>query len=270
MHHSLNLTDRVAIVAGIGPGMGRDIALALAGAGADIVLAARSEQHMAAVQQEIDGLGRQALAVVTDIASDRDCSNLAARALGRFGRIDILVNNAFAIGDMQPFERTDIEHSWTQVLNINLLGFMRLSQAVIPAMKQQGGGAIVMINSVSMVQFKKTSPSVISYASSKAGLLSAAMYMAGELGQYNIRVNTVRPGYIDGPALQGYFTMKGEEWGISPEAAQQRVIDEELALNFVPHSADIAEAVLFLASDMARAITGATLDVNAGERIAMQ
>lgn len=121
-----------------------------------------------------------------------------------------------------------------------------------------------------MTGFEKTRPSVVSYASSKAGLLSASLYLAGELGQYNIRVNTVRPGYIDGEALQAYFLMKAQQWNTSADLARQRIIDEQLALNFIPHSSDIADTVLFFASDMSRAVTGATLDVNAGERIAMQ
>lgn len=268
--NNCNLENRVAIVSGVGPGMGRDIALTLARAGANIVLAARSEAMLLAVGDEVEALGRSALAVVTDISRSDDCRALVDKAIARFGRIDILVNNAFFIGDMQPFEQTDIDNSWAQVLNINLLGYMRLSQAVIPQMKSQGKGSIIMINSVSMTQFNKAAPSVVSYASSKAGMLSASMYLAGELGQYGIRVNSVRPGYIDGDALNGYFSIKAQQWHCTAAEARQRVIDEELALPRLPHSEDIADTVLFFASDMSRAVTGATLDVNAGERIAMQ
>jgi NAD(P)-dependent dehydrogenase (short-subunit alcohol dehydrogenase family) len=142
------LQDQVAIVSGIGPGMGRDISLALARAGANIVLAARSEPKMREVQQEIEDLGRKAISVVTDIGSSDDCQRLVERAIEAFGRIDILVNNAYSLGDMLPFENTDIDSTWQQVLNVNLLGYMRLSQAVVPQMKKQGRGSIVMISSV--------------------------------------------------------------------------------------------------------------------------
>lgn len=267
---TINLEGQVAIISGVGPGMGRDVALSLAEAGANIVLAARSQDKLLAVQAEVEALGVQVLSVATDIGSTDDCLSLVEQAVSVFGRIDIVVNNAFLIGDMQPFEKTNIDDSWAQVLDVNLLGYMRLSQAVIPQMKQQGSGSIIMINSVSMTEYKKTAPSVVSYASSKAGMQSASMYLAGELGQYGIRVNSVRPGYIDGEALSAFFMIKGQEWGITTEQARQRVIDQELALSFIPHSEDIAEAVLFFASDMSRAVTGATLDVNAGERIAMQ
>ncbi|MEM1140996.1 MAG: SDR family NAD(P)-dependent oxidoreductase [Pseudomonadota bacterium] len=265
-----DLSGRLAIISGIGPGMGRDVALTLAKAGADIVLAARREQSLLAVKEEVEAIGRKALPVTTDISSSEDCERLASEAVNNFGRIDILVNNAFFIGDMQPFETTDIDNSWSEVLDVNLLGYMRLSQAVVPQMKTQGSGSIIMINSVSMTQFKKTALPVVSYASSKAGMQSAAMYMAGELGEYGIRVNSVRPGYIDGEALSAFFMIKAQEWGCSEQEVRQRVIDEELALGFIPHSHDIAETVLFFASDMSRAVTGAMLDVNAGERIAMQ
>jgi NAD(P)-dependent dehydrogenase (short-subunit alcohol dehydrogenase family) len=96
------------------------------------------------------------------------------------------------------------------------------------------------------------------------------MYLAGELGKYGIRVNTVRPGYIDGDALQGFFEYQASEEGITADEFRQRIIDKELALDFIPHSKDIADTVLFFVSDMSRAVTGATLDVNGGERIAMQ
>jgi NAD(P)-dependent dehydrogenase (short-subunit alcohol dehydrogenase family) len=262
------LQDQVAIVSGIGPGMGRDISLALARAGANIVLAARSEPKMCEVQQEIGDLGRKAISVVTDIGSSDDCQRLVERAIEEFGRIDILVNNAYSLGDMLPFENTDIDSTWQQVLNVNLLGYMRLSQAVVPQMKVQGRGSIVMISSVAMCESYK--PPMAAYASSKAGLQSASMYLAGELGKYGIRVNTVRPGYIDGDALQDFFEYQAGEEGITADAFRQRIIDKELALDFIPHSKDIADTVLFFVSDMSRAVTGATLDVNGGERIAMQ
>ncbi|MEH6582074.1 MAG: SDR family oxidoreductase [Halioglobus sp.] len=261
------LENKVAIVSGIGPGMGRDISLALARAGADIVLAARSEDKLLEVKAEVERLGRRALAVVTDIGSSEDCQRLVDKAVEHFGGVDILVNNAYFIGDMQPFESTDIDTVWRQVLDVNLLGFMRLSQAVVPIMKSRGG-AIVMINSVSMCDYVKNRAPVIAYASSKAALNTAALYMAGELGQYNIRVNSVRPGNIDGEALDFYFAALGEGLGMDGPSYKQKVIDEELALDFIPHSRDIADTVLYLCSDMARAVTGQTIDVNAGERMA--
>ena len=119
-----------------------------------------------------------------------------------------------------------------------------------------------------MCDYLKNRPDLIAYASSKAALNTAALYMAGELGQYNIRVNSVRPGYIDGDSLDYYCAASGESLGMSGPAYKQKIIDEELALAFIPHSRDIAETVLYLASDMARAVTGQTIDVNGGERMA--
>lgn len=265
------LKNKVAIVAGIGPGLGRDTALAFAKAGASLVLAARNRDALAAVKAEVEALGAKAIAVPTDIASTEECETLVREAKSAFGRIDVLVNNAFLFGDGQPFESTDIDNVWRKVLDVNLLGYMRLSQLVVPIMKAQNQGAIVMVNSISMCDYRPQRPPVVAYASSKAAVECATKYMAGELGRFNIRVNSVRPGYIDGDAVNGYLEYKGKELGLSLEEMRNRLIKEELALNHIPHSRDIAQAIVFLASDeMSRAITGVTIDVNAGERLAMQ
>jgi NAD(P)-dependent dehydrogenase (short-subunit alcohol dehydrogenase family) len=253
------LENRVAIVSGIGPGMGRDVSLALARAGADIVLAARGADKLAAVAAEVRALGRRALEVPTDIASNDDCVALVAAAAKAFGRIDVLVNNAFK-GGLEPlFADADLA-AWRQIFDVNVFGSLQLTQAVIPHMRKQAGGSIVFINSMSM---RVIEPRFAAYASSKGALMIAAQSLARELGPEKIRVNSVVPGYIWGAALEGYFKMLAKQQGVTPDEVYTEIASRT-ALRHIPTSEEIADAVLFFASDLSRAVTGQALDVNGG------
>jgi NAD(P)-dependent dehydrogenase (short-subunit alcohol dehydrogenase family) len=132
--------------------------------------------------------------------------------------------------------------------------------AVVPVMKKQGGGSIVMTNSMIV---RKVLPTMVPYATSKAALLTATQGLARELGKYQIRFNSVMPGYIWGETLEGYFKSQAEKRGVDPQVIYDQVASE-IALGKIPHSSEIAEAVLFFASDLSRAITGQSLDVNGG------
>ena len=253
------LENRIAIVSGIGPGMGRDVSLALAREGADVVLAARTTGALETVAAEIRALGRRALPVPTDIAKPEDCRRLADAARTEFGRIDVLINNAFRGGPYDPVEAAQM-NDWRQILDVNLFGSVQLSQAVIPTMKAQASGSIIMINSMSI---RVIEPRFGGYAASKGALLAAAQTMAKELGIHGIRVNSVVPGYIWGAALEGYFKQLARERGTTPETVYAEIASRT-CLNRIPTSEEIAGAVVFFASDLSRAVTGQTLDVNAG------
>jgi NAD(P)-dependent dehydrogenase (short-subunit alcohol dehydrogenase family) len=252
------LENRVGIVSGIGPGMGRDIALAFAREGAHVVLAARTAAALEEVAAEVRTLGRRALCVPTDIAEADDCRRLAHAARTEFGRIDVLVNNAF-VTTFQTFESSTMD-DWRRIFDVNLFGSLQLSQAVIPAMKDQGGGSIVMINSMSA---RIVEPNMGAYAASKGALLTAAQTMARELGPYGIRVNSVVPGYIWSDKMQAYFNYLADQQGTTPEAVKAD-ISSRTALHHIPDSAEIAGAVVFFASDLSRVVTGQSLDVNGG------
>ncbi|MFN8546144.1 MAG: SDR family oxidoreductase [Candidatus Binatia bacterium] len=253
------LQGKVAIVSGIGPGMGRDISVAFAREGADVVLGARTPGALESVAADVQALGRRAVAVPTDIARAEDCRRLAEAALDAFGRIDVLVNNAYHPGAYVPVEQAKME-DWRATFDVNVFGSIQLSQAVIPAMKRQGGGSIVMINTMSM---RVIEPLFGSYAASKGALMTAAQTMAKELGQYRIRVNSIVPGYIWGPSLEGWFKKVAQQQGTTPEAVYD-AIAARASLNHIPTSAEIADTVLFFASDLSRVVTGQALDVNAG------
>jgi len=253
------LEDRVAIVSGVGPGMGRSIALACAREGAHVVLAARTAAALESVAAEVRGLGRRPLAVPTDVARPEDCRRLAEAAHAELGRVDVLVNNAFRAAPYDTVEHASMD-DWRRIFDVNLFGSVQLSQAVVPLMRTQGGGSIIMINSMSM---RLVEPRFGGYAASKGALVTAVQTMARELGADGIRVNSVVPGYIWGPALEGYFKQLAVEQGTTPEAVYKAVASRT-ALGRIPDADDIAGAIVFLASDLARAITGQALDVNAG------
>jgi NAD(P)-dependent dehydrogenase (short-subunit alcohol dehydrogenase family) len=254
------LEGKVAIVSGIGPGMGRDISLRLAGAGADLVLVARSAGKVDEVAAEVEALGRRATRVQADISRPEDAGRIADAALAAHGRIDVLVNNAFHPGTMTPFESDDLER-WREILEVNLLGTLRLTQAVVPGMKQRGGGSIVMISTMST---RVVNPGFTGYAASKAGLNAAVKGLAKELGPSGIRVNAVLPGFIWGPGVKGYFERQAAQRGVTPEDCYREVA-AQIPLRRIPDSWEISGAVLFFASDLSCVVTGQTLDVNGGQ-----
>lgn len=248
---------KVALVSGVGPGMGRDITLLLAEHGADVVLGARTVEKCEAVAKEAADHGVQTLPVRLDVTDRASCEAVVAATVERFGRIDLLVNNAFHDGDFHRFTDADLD-SWKHTMDVNLWGTLQLTQAVVPHMPD--GGRVVMTNSMSSVRIQDRFGA---YIASKAALAAATKSLAKELGRQGIRVNGVHPGYIWGESVEAYFRHQAERRGITFEERYQEVASET-ALGYLPHSSEIAGAVLFLCSDLARPITGQAIHVNAG------
>jgi NAD(P)-dependent dehydrogenase (short-subunit alcohol dehydrogenase family) len=253
------LDGKVAIVSGIGPGMGRDISLLFAREGADLVLGARTEAKVKEVAAEVEELGRRVIPVHLDICDRASCDAAVAAATDAFGRVDVLVNNAFHDGDFTPFEKADLDN-WRRTVDTNFFGTLQLTQAVVPIMKEQGDGRIVMVNTMSSVRIQ---PRFGAYASSKGALATATKTLAMELGGYGIRVNAIHPGYIWGDSVEQYFHHLAERKGITFEE-QYESVASETALKYLPHSSEIAGSVLFFASDLSKPVTGQALGVNAG------
>ena len=254
------LEGRVAIVSGVGPGLGQAVAVGCAREGAHVALAARTESNLKDVAREVEALGRQAVCVPTDVTDPDQCQRLVDATLAELGRVDVLVNNAFTSFPYGKFEDADLA-AWRTPFEVNVFGALQLTQRVVPAMKAQGGGSVVMVNSMAA---RKVRPTMGAYSASKAALLVAAQVLALELGPYRIRVNSIVPGWMWGPNVESYVAYQAKKRGV-PE---QDVIDElsaDIPLGFVPPQEDAAHAVLFLASDQAASITGQTLDVNGGE-----
>lgn len=253
------LEGKVAVVAGVGPGLGREVALLFARHGADLVLGARRREQTDDVAEQVRALGRKSEVVTLDIRHLEACEAAVAIARDTYGRLDVLVNNAFHMGDDRGFDDADFDR-WRRTMEVNLWGTLQMTRSAVPAMKEQGGGRVVMVNSMSAWRLQ---PRTGAYTISKAALESATKLLAMELGPHGIRVNGVHPGYIWGPSVKMYFQSLASQRGITPD----EVYDEIAAgtcLKYLPPPEEIAGSVLFLASDLSAPVTGQSLGVNAG------
>ncbi|KOV97562.1 short-chain dehydrogenase [Streptomyces sp. NRRL B-1140] len=255
------LAGKTVVVSGVGAGLGRQVAAAVVRDGGRAVLGARTEASLAKTAAEVDPGGARTAYRATDITDEAQCEALAGLARERFGGIDAVVQVAALDSHFGGLEDADFE-SWRSVLDVNLLGTLRMTRACLPSLRQ-GGGSVVFVGTQSAV----AAPSQVrqaAYAASKGALTSAMYSLARELGPHRIRVNTVLPGWMWGPPVQAYVRFAAHSEGV-PEAAVLERLTERMALPELATDADVADAVAFLASDRARSITGQSLLVNAGE-----
>lgn len=253
------LQDKVVIVTGAGPGMGQAMCRGAAAEGAKVVVSARSVEAIEAIVADITAKGGEAIAVRCDVSKTEDCQALAQAALDKWGRIDGMVHSAYYHPDWANLEAHSIDQL-SQVLDVVAVGGLRMAQAVIPAMKAQGKGAIVNISTLAS---RKPMPGEGGYAMAKAALNQLSRQLAVELAGTGIRVNTALMGWMDGVPLQSFFESMGEA---GKAFRQQRA--SEIPVGHIPVDADCAKAVYFLLSDYASEITGAALDVNGGDWVA--
>ena len=255
------LEGKVLLVAGVGDGLGSEVARLALRDGARVVIAARSEQKLGEIAAGLDPSGERVLARATDIVDADACRALVQSAVDRFGGVDAVVNVAALDAVFGTLEDTSSD-DWRRVMDVNVVGSAQVVRAAVPQMRERGGGAVVLIGSQAM--WLPPQMHQIAYAASKGALLSAMYHMVQELGPDRIRVNMVIPTWMWGPPVAGWVTWQAQERGV----AEQQVIDEitaSMPLGQIPADEDVAEAVLFLCSDRARMITGETLMVNAGE-----
>lgn len=253
------LANQVAVVTGAARGLGRAIALACARAGADLVLAARSEETLAETAAEIEALGRRALAVPTDVRSPESVQALAEAALSRFGRVDVLVNNSGVGGPTAPLWEIE-PAAWADVFAVNVTGTYLCCRAFLPAMVRQGSGSIVIIGSMTG---KRPLWGRTPYAASKMALVGLCRSLAWETGPHGIRVNLISPGPVSGERLDAVIRAQAEAKGIPLEAAWRQFTDAS-PLGRAVEPGEVAAAAVFLASHLASSITGADLNVSAG------
>ncbi|TQM33654.1 SDR family oxidoreductase [Nocardia bhagyanarayanae] len=253
------LQDKVVVVSGVGPGLGRAIAVQAAKAGADLVLASRTESRLTEVAKEIAEIGRRAVVVPTDINDEAAVNNLVETASSAFGRVDTLVNNAFAIPPLADLADVDLDQVRAG-FETNVLAALRLTRLFVPALTETKG-SVVMINSAVLRHSRRTFGP---YKMAKSSLLALAQSLATELGPKGIRVNSVAPGYIWADNLKWYFNYLAQQRGVTPEEVYAETAST-IDLRKLPEPDEIADAVVFFASPLARAITGACLDVNGGE-----
>lgn len=247
------LKDKVCIVTGAAgeKGIGLRTAKLFYDHGASVVISDINKQACEKVCGEFDP--ERSLVVTGNVANRDDCLNLAKAVIDKFGRIDVLVNNA---GITHPVKFEEISpEDYGRVLDVNLRGMLYMSQAVVPYMKQAGSGSIINTSSVSA----QRGGGIFGgphYSAAKAGMLGLGKAMARELGAHGIRINAVTPGLIATDITAGKLddTMKAK-------------ILESIPLNRLGVPDDVANAFLFLASELSGYITGATLDVNGGMHI---
>jgi len=250
------LTGRVAIVTGGGHGIGKAYAMGLAMEGARVVIAEIDELAARAVANELNALGHEALGVRTDVSDKASTTAMAAAAVERFGRIDILVNNAAIFSTVpmsrSPFDEIEVEE-WDRMMQVNLKGAWLASCAVIPQMRKQAYGKIINISSSTAL---RGSASRIHYVASKAGILGFTKTLAREVGKDNIRVNCIAPGSTLSEVNPDATILKFRQ-----DAALAQ------SLQIVQKPEDLVGTVVFFASADSDFITGQTLVVDGGSHL---
>ncbi|TQK29044.1 SDR family oxidoreductase [Arthrobacter sp. SLBN-53] len=253
------LKDRVVVISGVGPALGTTLARRCAEEGADVILAARTVERLEDVANQVRALGRRALAVGTDITDDAQVANLVSTSMSEFGKVDVLINNAFRVPSMKPFAKTSFEHI-RETVELTVLGALRLIQGFTPALTESKG-SVVNVNSMVV---RHSDPKQGAYKLAKSALLAMSQSLASELGEAGIRVNSVLPGYIWGGTLQSYFEHQAGKYGTTVDEIYKAAAANS-DLKKLPTEDEVASAILFMASDLSSGITGQTLDVNCGE-----
>jgi gluconate 5-dehydrogenase len=248
-----DLTGRTALVTGGGRGIGRHIAIGLAEAGADLVLASRRVARCEEVAREVESLGRRAWAIEVDLADEASVAALADRVDDEVGCLDILVNNAGAIWGAPVLDYPLA--GWDKVFDVNVRGLWQLSQRVARRMAERGGGCILHIASIAGLRgaVDEKEPSV-AYAAAKGAVVSLTKDMAIKLARHHIRVNCISPGAFDTDMLDH---VRGSEERLAGFLAQ-------IPMNRAGGEDDVKAAAVFLCSDAAAYVTGHNLVLDGG------
>lgn len=256
---ALPLDGKVAVVTGGGRGIGREIALRCAAAGADVALAARSVEQLEEVAGLIEAHGRRALPVVTDLRDADQVTTLAETVARELGGVDLLVNNSGIAGPMTVLWEID-PAEWEETIQVNLTGAFYCCHAFLPAMIERRSGSVVVIGSVTG---KRPLHGRTPYAASKLGLVGLVRTLAWEVGEYDIRVNLISPGAVAGERIEKVIEGQAKTKGLTLDEAREELASGSPLNRFV-EPAHVAEAVIFLASDAGGSVTGEDFNVAAG------
>ena len=265
----MDLTDKVAIVTGAGRGIGRGIALVLAENGADVVASDINVDDARKVFSEVESMGRRSIASLVDVTDQVSVESMVKDTLARFGHIDILVNNAGIIGapGWEQRERSS-EEDWDMIHDINVKGISRVTDVVARHMRERRYGKVVNIASGAGRQGIPWNPP---YAASKAAVISLTQSSALQLAPYDINVNAICPGRLWTPMwdkIAYRLALSSQELeGLSPREAFDHLIQRDVPLKREQTPEDIGYLAAFLASDLAKNITGQAINVNGGSRM---
>jgi NAD(P)-dependent dehydrogenase (short-subunit alcohol dehydrogenase family) len=254
------LENKVALITGSGRGIGRATALLFAKEGARIFLTARTESELHAVAEEIKAAGGHAAFVTADVAHENDCERLISVVTSRFGRVDILVNNAGHYGPVVPVEEYSLEE-FDRVIAVHLRAAFLLSKLVLPQMYGRQSGIILNISSISA---KAAYGWGSAYAAAKAGILGLTRVMAAEASRQGVRVNAICPGPVTETVMSKELgNTLAQKLGVSPEE-QLKGFLSSLLQGRGQTAMEIAQAALFLCSDMSSAMVGQSINVDGG------
>ncbi|MDB5869766.1 MAG: family oxidoreductase [Polaromonas sp.] len=246
-----SLASKVAIVTGASSGIGRATALLFARMGASVVVGARRRQELTVLVDEIEKAGGRAAWVAGDVKEESFAAEMVRSATGIFGGLDIAFNNAGALGEMGPTPEVAAA-SWRDTIEVNLSSAFYGAKHQIPAMLTRGAGSVIFTST--FVGYTAGFPGLAAYAASKAGLIGLTQSLAVEFGSAGVRVNAILPGGVDTPM--------GQQMTSSPEALAY--IKNLHALKRIAQPEEIAQSVLYLASDASSFMTGAALLVDGG------
>lgn len=250
----MDLQGKTALVTGGSRGIGRAVCLALAGQGADVAVNYQAASQAAEeVVAEIKGMGRRSFHHQTDVSDNQQVTAMVDRVISELGGIDILINNA-GIGASGAFIDANIEE-WQRVMNVNVNGPFYTMKAVLPHMRQRGGGNIINISS-NITKWYPANSSV--YATSKAALNTFTQIVAKEEAVNNIRINIICPGLIETDMARDGMARRSEE--------EVKVFKEGMPMKRMGQPSEIAEVAAFLVSDKASYVTGQLIFVNGGDR----
>lgn len=259
------LKDKVVIITGVGPGMGRHLATLAAEEGAKVAAAARSAAFINDVVAEIKQKGGEAIAVPTDVSDMAACQNLVDQTVKAFGRVDCLINSAYSHEAMIPLDEGMEIDQYIRSYNVTFLGAVRMAKAVIPVMRKNNGGkGKGSITNISSQATQQVVWGEGDYAAAKAALNQNTKQLARELGRYNIRVNACLMGWLGGPAVDGFVKSAAAQQGVAEDVIVKG-ITKNIALGIIPPDRECAKAALMMASDYASMCSGAQLNVNGGE-----
>lgn len=242
----MQLADRVAVITGGGRGIGKAIALAFAREGAHVAVIARTRREVEETAQEASALGREALAVQADVSVPHEAQEAIASALGRFGRVDVLVNNAGIYGPIGPLQDNDTQE-WLRAIAVNLGGVFLCTQAVLSSMVSRRRGKIINISGGGAASVR---PNFTAYTASKAAVVRLTECLAAELAPSNIQLNTVAPGGIYSGLIEAVLAA-GDRAGAAALSEARRIKGQDGAV-----LDDLTALATFLASDASGGLTG--------------